>query len=72
MITESSLWLVGLETAQCYFKFDDKRPERIEIYWQDLTQAKQKEILQAFGENGNWDVFPIAIIDVPTENGVDL
>ena len=41
--------------------------ESIEIYWQDLTPAKQSEILQAFGENGNYDVFPIATLDVPEE-----
>ena len=32
----------------------------IEIYWQDLTPEKQQEILEAWGENGNYDVFPIA------------
>ena len=52
--------------------FDGERPERIEIYWQDLTPAKQHEILQVFGENGNWDVFPIATIDVPTESETEL
>ena len=67
LITKDSLWLVGVATAQCHSEFDDERPERIEIYWQDLTQAKQSEILQVLGENGNWDVFPIATIDVPAE-----
>ena len=68
LITEDSLWLVGVAAAQCYPKADGERPEQIEIYWQDLTQAKQGEILQVFGENGNWDVFPIATIDVPAED----
>ena len=72
LITEQSLWLVGAATAQCYPEHECKRPERIEIYWQDLTLSKQREILQAFGENGNWDVFPIAAIDVPTEDGTEL
>ena len=67
LIAEDSLWMVGVATAQCHPEIDDKRPERIEIYWQDLTQAKQGEILQVLGENGNWDVFPIATIDVPAE-----
>ena len=70
LITEDSLWLVGTATAQPRSEFDGKRPECVEIYWQDLTQAKQDEILQVFGENGNWDVFPIAILDVPTEDGI--
>ena len=45
----------------------------IEIYWDDLTESKQKEILDALGDNGNYDVFPIATIEVrqeeePSEN----
>lgn len=36
----------------------------IEIYWDDLTKEKQNEILEALnGENGNYDVFPIATIE---------
>lgn len=35
----------------------------IEIYWQDLTSAKQAEILEKLGENCNWDVIPIAVIE---------
>ena len=72
LITEGSLWLVGVAEAQCHPTVDNERPEHIEIYWQDLTQAKQSEILQVFGENGNWDVFPIATIDVPAEDEADL
>ena len=35
----------------------------IEIYWDDLTESKQNEILEALGDNGNYDVFPIATIE---------
>lgn len=35
----------------------------IEVYWDDLTKAKQEEIRESLGmepdDNGNWDVFPI-------------
>ena len=55
-----------LSAVQRHPELEVERPERIEIYWQDLTQTKQREILQVFGENGNWDVFPIATIDVLT------
>ena len=34
----------------------------IEIYWDDLTPEKQAEILEELGENGNYDMFPIATI----------
>ena len=47
---------------------NEQKLARIEIYWQDLAKAKQDEILQVFGDNGNWDVLPIAILDVPSEN----
>ena len=56
-----------LAAAQRQPEPDGERPGSIEIYWQDLTPAKQSEILQAFGENGNYDVFPIATLDVPEE-----
>ena len=57
-----------LAAAQLRPGFDGERPGSIEIYWQDLTPAKQSEILQAFGENGNYDVFPIATLDAPEED----
>lgn len=72
LITADSLWLVGVAAAQHQPTLVAERPECIEIYWQDLTQSKQREILQVFGENGNWDVFPIATIEVPTEDKTEL
>ena len=38
--------------------------ETIEIFWNDLTEAKQKELLALLGDNRNWDVFPLATIDL--------
>ena len=35
----------------------------IDIYFYDLSEAKQKEILEKLGENGNWDIIPI--IQIP-------
>lgn len=43
-------------------------PGMVSIYWNDLTPAKQAEILAAFGENCNFDVFPIA--NIPISEGV--
>jgi len=37
----------------------------IQIYFQDLTPEKQKEIIDALGDNGNYDVMPIAEIPIP-------
>ena len=42
----------------------NEMPRVIEIYWKDLTAEKQAEILAAFGENCNYDVFPIATIPI--------
>ena len=39
--------------------------QTIQIFWGDLTQSKQCEILAALGDNSNYDVFPIAEIAVP-------
>ena len=39
----------------------------IEIYWNDLTEEKQKEVLEKLGDNGNYDVFPIATIEYEEE-----
>lgn len=40
----------------------------IEIYWQDLTEKKQKEIEEICGTEHNWDVFPIATLDIEKED----
>jgi len=39
-------------------------PKIIEIYIQDLTEEKQKEVIEAFGEDNNFDVFPVTTIEV--------
>ena len=39
----------------------------IEFYWQDLTPAKQQEITETLGDNGNWDVFPFCTLEIEDE-----
>ena len=34
----------------------------IEIYWDDLSKEKQNEIMEMLGDNGNFDIIPIATI----------
>lgn len=41
----------------------------VEIYWKDLTEAKQREILELLGDNGNYDIFSIAVIDYELNKG---
>ena len=45
------------------------KPSVVEIYWKDLTAEKQQEILDLFGDNCNYDIFPI--IQIPA-NGNEL
>ena len=40
----------------------------IEIYWNDLTEEKQQELLNLLGDNRNWDVFPIPEIEIEEED----
>ena len=40
---------------------------KIQIFWNDLTETKQAEILSIWGNNGNYDVFPIVEIPVLNE-----
>lgn len=40
----------------------------IEIYWDDLTPQKQREILDKCGDNCNYDVFAIATIPIEPED----
>jgi hypothetical protein len=30
----------------------------------DLTEEKQKEVIEAYGEDNNFDTFPVTIIEV--------
>jgi len=45
--------------------------ETISIYWNDLTPEKQKELFEALGDNGNYDVHPLAEIPVPRKEDAD-
>ena len=40
-----------------------------EIFWDDLCPETQKELLSLMGDNGNYDVIPIAFINVSKEEG---
>ena len=41
----------------------------IEIYWDDLTEEKQQEIMDKCGSNCNFDVFPAMQILEDEKNG---
>ena len=38
-----------------------------EIYWGNLNKETQKELLELMGDNGNYDVVPIATISIKME-----
>ena len=39
-----------------------------DIYWDDLSKKAQQELLGLIGNNGNYDVFPIASINISQED----
>lgn len=43
----------------------------VQIFWKDLTAEKQQEIIDEFGDNCNFDVFPIAELQLDDEGGFD-
>lgn len=43
----------------------------VEIFFRDLTPEKQQEVIEALGDNGNYDVFPIACIPTESEEDAD-
>lgn len=45
---------------------------KIEIFWDDLTPEKQQEFLNLFGENGNFDVFPLAVLEYEMEEDQEI
>lgn len=36
----------------------------IRIYWQDLSEHMQQELLRLFGDNCNWDCIPLAVVEI--------
>ena len=64
------------EANRCTVTEDGARTLRtentpIEIYWDDLRSEKQQEILNTFGDNGNYDLTPIAVIGEEQNMGYD-
>lgn len=54
--SSGALFAFGKEQEECKI---------VEIYWDDLTEEKQREILEVFGDNQNFDQFPIAVLLEP-------
>ena len=42
-----------------------------DIFWDDLSAETQTELLNLIGDNGNYDVFPLASINVSQEENED-
>ena len=39
---------------------------RADLFWDDLNQETQEELFKLMGENGNYDIFPLATIKSET------
>ncbi len=46
------------------FEIEEDTIMTIEIYWDDLKKEKQQELLHLLGDNNNWDINPIAVIEI--------
>lgn len=43
-----------------------------EIYWNDLTETCQNSLLEFLGgDNGNYDVYPLVVLENPEDEGDD-
>ena len=45
-------------------EFIEDMPKTFDIYWKDLTDEAQAELFKLLGENGNYDVFPLATLQI--------
>lgn len=54
-------------TSAAEYEQATKKMIKVEIYWQDLTEQKQAELLELFGDNGNWDVIPMCTLEIEEE-----
>ena len=63
-------WKEAVEQVQTEAKHlleGRKQMIKVEIYWQDLTEQKQAELLELFGDNGNWDMIPMCTLEIEEE-----
>lgn len=42
-------------------------PKTLELYFQDLTPEAQQRLVDFLGDNGNYDVFPLATLEAEEE-----
>ena len=40
----------------------------IQLFWDDLSSSAKERLLELFGDNGNYDVFPLAELVFENEN----
>ena len=39
----------------------------IQLFWDDLSSSAKERLLELFGDNGNYDVFPLAELEIENE-----
>ena len=45
-----------------------KNRKVVQLYWDDLSAEAKERLLELLGENGNYDVFPLAELVFENEN----
>ena len=41
----------------------------IQLFWDDLSSSAKERLLELLGDNGNYDVFPLAELVIENETG---
>ena len=45
---------------------------KIRLMWNDLSKEFQQKILKVFGDNCNWDIFPMTVMEIEDEREIVL
>ena len=45
---------------------------KIRLMWDDLSKEFQQKILKVFGDNCNWDVIPMTVMEIEDEREIVL
>lgn len=51
---------------------DEQGQPWLNFYWDDLTEEAQKAVIEALGNNGDFDIYPIATIPFTNKTIVDF
>ena len=54
------------QSGEAMIVYNGKR-KVIQLFWDDLSSSAKERLLELFGDNGNYDVFPLAELVIENE-----